>query len=840
VKRQLGRYQLLGELGRGGMGVVYRALDPGLGREVALKVLPLGEANENDLERFRREGAAGAAVQHPNVLPVHELTQVEGYAVLAMDLAGGGSLRDLLQREGRLPGQLVADYGVQIAKGLAALHERGVLHRDLKPENVLFSGDGRPQLADFGLAKLLDRETKLTQTGVALGSPHAMAPEQARGEVSRIGPATDVYGLGVVLFEALTGEIPIQGRSVLELLDAITRVPPRRPRDLVRGVDPGLEAIVLRCLAKEPRERYPDAQSLAAALEAWSPRGGTRGAAAGVAAALVVVLLGALGAALALRSRGPTSTPLALASATAAPSPSPSPSAARAPSQPAVGVLPKRLTVGLAGSLPLRLWRPRTLEVQGFAVPDPAPTLVVAVPLPRESAFRSPQLIELEGEGRFLELARAPLQGGDLPTPVPLGREQLLRASVPMVERNKLALLALDAEGRAACAPLVLPLELAPEWLLRLPEEQRPRGLPEGVTPTEEEGVYRNELDGSELVWVTQGPTYAHGGGQARPVELDEGVFLGRHEVTWQQFQAFLAAIQSDYLSEHSALPEGTPAFAEWFWAMEYARWAGARLPRAREWCRAAWGDERDFEAVRKRYVTGLRPVGQEREGSPFGCTDMLGNRREFTQIPVRKELIRVQGGDMRSFAFRSATTRTFGKDVDKLMQHGFRLAIDAEGRSRSGARLSWRLQACAFRPRVVKGEKGEDLYQPPEPGELRKLGPPFAAKTFSWPRPWGKRGWPASGRRLEDQGGLYLEGRARVYLAPGKWVVSALSDDGIEVAIEVQGRRNVWLRDWSWHAPTFEEQVRTLPKGFEGELTFRYCQLVGGRVLKWVLFPVK
>ena len=103
---------------------------------------------------------------------------------------------------------------------------------------------------------------------------------------------------------------------------------------------------------------------------------------------------------------------------------------------------------------------------------------------------------------------------------------------------------------------------------------------------------------------------------------------------------------------------------------------------------------------MRKRYVTGLRPVGQEREGSPFGCTDMLGNRREFTQIPVRKELIRVQGGDMRSFAFRSATTRTFGKDVDKLMQHGFRLAIDAEGRSRSGARLSWRLQACAFRPR--------------------------------------------------------------------------------------------------------------------------------------------
>ena len=274
MKRQLGRYELLGELGRGGMGVVYRALDPGLGREVALKVLPLGEADEDDLERFRREGAAGAAVQHPNVLPVHELAEAEGYALLAMDLAGGGSLRDLLRREGRLPGQQVADYGVQIAEGLAALHAQGILHRDLKPENVLFAEDGRPLLADFGLAKLLDRETRLTQTGVAMGSPHAMAPEQARGEVSRICPATDVYGVGVILYEALTGELPIRGRSVLELLDAITRVPPRRPRELVPELDPELEAIVLRCLAKEPGERYPDAASLAAALRAWS--GGAR------------------------------------------------------------------------------------------------------------------------------------------------------------------------------------------------------------------------------------------------------------------------------------------------------------------------------------------------------------------------------------------------------------------------------------------------------------------------------------------------------------------------------------------------------------------------------------
>lgn len=270
--RFFGDYELLQELGRGGAGVVYRARDRALGRNVALKVLLSGEwASPDFVERFRTEATAAAALTHPHIVPVFDFGEIEGRHYLVMGLVSGGSLAERLRRPNApLTPEQAARFVAKLARAVHHAHQRGVLHRDLKPANVLLDADQEPQLTDFGLAKWVAREGTLTQTHMVLGTPAYMSPEQAGGRTHEVTTGTDIYGLGAILYELLTGCPPFAGGTSAETVRHVLEDPPRRPRSLNPAVPKDLEVIALKCLEKAPQRRYGSAEALADELERWS------------------------------------------------------------------------------------------------------------------------------------------------------------------------------------------------------------------------------------------------------------------------------------------------------------------------------------------------------------------------------------------------------------------------------------------------------------------------------------------------------------------------------------------------------------------------------------------
>jgi protein kinase-like protein len=265
VGSQLGPYSIRGLLGRGGMGVVYDAVHTGLQRPVALKTLLEASEGPEEVQRFLIEAQALGRLDHPHVVRLYDAGEVRGLRYLALEKVTGQSLAELL-REGPLPPVEAARILTGICEGVGAAHGLGILHRDLKPENVLLDQEGTPRLTDFGLARI-DRR-RLTQTGEALGTPNFMAPEQVRGERDRQGPATDVYGLGGVLYACLTGEAPYAEKAgALAVLTAAAEGPPRPIRQVAPKTPPDLQAIAARAMAREPAERYPSAAALRLDLE---------------------------------------------------------------------------------------------------------------------------------------------------------------------------------------------------------------------------------------------------------------------------------------------------------------------------------------------------------------------------------------------------------------------------------------------------------------------------------------------------------------------------------------------------------------------------------------------
>jgi len=261
---QVDRYRILGRLGAGGMGVVYRAQDLETGASYALKTLPTS-ADPELVERFRREGEAQArADAHPNVVRIHSGGTALDHHYLVMDLATGGDLSELL-RQGPLSPEHARAVGIQLAAGLEWLHQAGVLHRDLKPANVLFDEDQRPLLVDFGLARLEGAES-LTQSGTIMGTPAYMSPEQASGDRAQVGPGSDVFGLGALLYHCLTGRPPFQGASTIATLLEVLESEPTPIRSLAPEVPPGLAAACARALQKDPARRFPSAAAFGAAL----------------------------------------------------------------------------------------------------------------------------------------------------------------------------------------------------------------------------------------------------------------------------------------------------------------------------------------------------------------------------------------------------------------------------------------------------------------------------------------------------------------------------------------------------------------------------------------------
>src|SRR5215467_1568674 len=278
---KLGPYEIIAPLGAGGMGEVYRARDPQLGRDVAIKILPAFLSRDPDrLRRFEQEARAAAALNHPNILAVYQLGNHEGSPYLVCELLEGSTLREHLMR-GPLPVRKAVDYGAQTAHGLAAAHEKGIVHRDLKPENLFVTRDGRIKILDFGLAKLIQPPTSSgsatptieagTEPGVVMGTVGYMAPEQVRGGAADY--RADIFAFGAILYEMLTGKRAFHKPTSPETMSAILNEEASSLSQISPGTPPALQRVVHRCLEKNPEQRFQSASDLAFALEALSESG---------------------------------------------------------------------------------------------------------------------------------------------------------------------------------------------------------------------------------------------------------------------------------------------------------------------------------------------------------------------------------------------------------------------------------------------------------------------------------------------------------------------------------------------------------------------------------------
>lgn len=320
-----GDYELLEEIARGGMGVVYRARQLSLQRIVAIKMMRPGLLATNDeIARFQVEARTAASLHHPNIVPIHEIGEFDGLHYFSMDFIEGPSLAALVRQRPLSP--IEAAHHIQtLAETVEFAHCRGILHRDLKPSNILCDSSGRPHITDFGLARPIHADASVTLPGAILGTPTYMPPEQASGDRARLGPTADVYSLGAILYELLTGHPPFPGATPLEVMRRVQEAKPATPRTLNPAIPRPLESICLRCLEKDPARRYPSAAALAADVAAFlrgEPVATTRSYRLPIAVASAAVL--ALIAILAFRSE-PIEPPVRPAPPQAAMVPRPSP-----------------------------------------------------------------------------------------------------------------------------------------------------------------------------------------------------------------------------------------------------------------------------------------------------------------------------------------------------------------------------------------------------------------------------------------------------------------------------------------------------------------------------------
>ena len=269
IGESISQYRVLREIGHGGMATVYEAEDTLLGRRVALKIIKESLLrDESAILRFEREARAAAALDHPNICTVYELTEYEGRPVIVMELLEGESLRETVRR-GPLPIATAIDIGIQVADALEAAHQKGFIHRDIKPGNIMINGRGQVKLLDFGLAKSVDSEGLEEESdpdeGAIGGTTQFMSPEQTRGDA--IDARSDLFSLGIVLYEIITGQRPFQRRSGMATIEAICTVHPASPRSLNPQIPEDLELIIAKLLEKDPANRYQSAAELRTDLE---------------------------------------------------------------------------------------------------------------------------------------------------------------------------------------------------------------------------------------------------------------------------------------------------------------------------------------------------------------------------------------------------------------------------------------------------------------------------------------------------------------------------------------------------------------------------------------------
>jgi serine/threonine protein kinase len=267
--KYFGQYELLSEIARGGMGIVYRARQRNLNRIVALKMILSGAiAAPEDVKRFYTEAEAAASLEHSNIVPIYEIGEHEGQHFFSMALVDGKSLAEPL-KSGPLGAKEAAAIMAKVADAIDYAHSKGIIHRDIKPANILIDAKGEPKITDFGLARIDEGDSILTRTGLILGTPSFMPPEQASGKVRDIGAHSDVYSIGATLYCLLTGQAAFQGSSPLETLNMVLNEPAKEPRSIVPSIPKDLQTICMKCLEKKPQDRYPSAGAVSKDLHCF-------------------------------------------------------------------------------------------------------------------------------------------------------------------------------------------------------------------------------------------------------------------------------------------------------------------------------------------------------------------------------------------------------------------------------------------------------------------------------------------------------------------------------------------------------------------------------------------
>ena len=272
LPEQFGRYRVVRCLGEGTMGAVYLADDTQLERPVALKIPKFSDDDDDDelSQRFYREARAAAHLRHANLCPVYDVGEIDGVRYLSMAYIEGRPLSEVLSEGGPLDSRAAVTFVLKLARALEAAHARSVVHRDLKPANIMIDAHQEPIIMDFGLARQMNKmDSRLTQEGMLMGSPAYMSPEQVEGDTERMGPSCDIYSLGIILYELLTGEVPFKG-SIAAVMGQILSSAPRKPSAIKRGIDPALEAVCLKMIAKQPEDRFASMTEVVRALDAYS------------------------------------------------------------------------------------------------------------------------------------------------------------------------------------------------------------------------------------------------------------------------------------------------------------------------------------------------------------------------------------------------------------------------------------------------------------------------------------------------------------------------------------------------------------------------------------------
>ena len=681
IGQTLGHYRILEKIGAGGMGVVYRAYDERLERDVALKVLPPGTlADEAAHRRFRKEALALSKLNHPNIETIHDFDSQDGVDFLVVEYIPGVTLSDKLAA-GAVTEKEIASLGTQLTEGLGAAHEQGVVHRDLKPGNLRITPDGRLKILDFGLAKLL-RPTDsnvatetITDAKVVAGTLPYMSPEQLRGE--HVDARTDIYAMGIVLYEMATGQRPFREELAPKLIDAIFHQAPTAPHSIHTKVNPELERMILKCLEKEPEDRYQSAKevgvdlrrlkrdtesSRTAVIEQAPPAARSRPALryAGAAAALAVLVAGGFYVRHSMELRRVRALVASL-----------EPAAESGHFDEVAGRLQaagvdlrdarlegfaKRIsgTVSISSDPPGAV--ATAVRVEPIAtLPARQPVTIGRTPIPTFRLVAGEYFVRLTAQG---------MNPVEFLARVEVGKD--LRASSKMLAAGKTSdgMVLVEegpsstSQGKVIPAFLVDRYEVTNEKFLKFATAGGYRDLafwPETMIK-----------DGKPLPRAAAMQSFVDRTGVPGPRAWSGGVF------------------PSDK-ANHPVV--GT----SWYEAAAYSRWAGKQLPSEEQWWRAAlgasggvfpWGSDVKTTDLRANFgLAGTRPVGSYPAGiSPFGCYDMAGNVREWLADAMPDSLRRmVAGGSWQDPAYMFEPVHAESFDPSFAGEGiGFRLVMPA------------------------------------------------------------------------------------------------------------------------------------------------------------------